>query len=50
MIMTHGSIANIVPDSGTPLNFESGESWSEVAKQPPYQVDQVLHFAKLAAR
>ncbi len=29
MIMTHGSIANVVPGIGTALGFESGKSGSE---------------------
>jgi hypothetical protein len=43
MIMTHGSIANIVPENETALSFESGESWSEVLKQPDARVEQALH-------
>ncbi len=29
MIMTHGRIANVVPEIGPELDFESGKSWSE---------------------
>jgi hypothetical protein len=29
MIMTHGRSADIVPEIGTALGFESGKSWSE---------------------
>jgi hypothetical protein len=50
LIMTHGSIADVVPENGTPLNFENGESWSEVAKQPLDRVDQLLHSLTLVAR
>jgi hypothetical protein len=42
MIMTHGGIANVVPEIGTALSFESGKSWSEVVDRPQTRVDQVL--------
>lgn len=42
MIMTHGSIDNVVSGNGTALNFESGESWSEVLLGPHSKVDRVL--------
>jgi hypothetical protein len=29
MIMTHGRIANVMPEIVSALVFESGESWSE---------------------
>jgi len=29
MIMTHGRIANVVPEIGSALDFESGKSWSK---------------------
>jgi hypothetical protein len=29
MIMTHGGIANVVPEITSALDFESGKSWSE---------------------
>jgi hypothetical protein len=41
--MTHGSIANVVSENGTALSFESGESWSEVLKQPYERLDRDLH-------
>jgi hypothetical protein len=34
MIMTHGSIANVVPEIGTALSFESGKSWSQILHSP----------------
>jgi hypothetical protein len=33
MIMTHGRIANVVPEIVSALVFESGESWSEPSNE-----------------
>jgi hypothetical protein len=44
MIMTHGSIANVVPEKGTELGLESGKSWSEVLRLPRAEFGPGLAF------
>jgi hypothetical protein len=47
MIMTHGSIADVVSEKGTELGLESGKSWSEVLRLPRAEYGPGLAFFPL---